>query len=157
MNYFSGIYMWWFHNRQETNMNIVKYTGPSNLKYAHEGDAAVDLCSAENLVLAPKDFKTIQTNTRMKLPVNTFGRICPRSGLARSHGIDVLAGVIDSNYRGDIQVILINHGNEPLEITQGMRIAQLVIQRYERCVFQRVSEVENDTSRGEGGFGSTGI
>jgi dUTP pyrophosphatase len=81
--------------------------------------------------------------------------IRPRSGLAAKHGIDVLAGVIDSDYRGEVRVILINHGDAPIHVKAGDRIAQMVIQEYARMIPVEVEEL-TDTARGDGGFGSTG-
>jgi dUTP pyrophosphatase len=89
------------------------------------------------------------------VPHGFYGRVAPRSGLATRHGLDVLAGVIDSDYRGEILCALINHGDELIEIKAGMRVAQLLIEAIatpEPCW----SEDLNETTRGEGGFGSTG-
>jgi dUTP pyrophosphatase len=90
----------------------------------------------------------------MQLPVNYWGELKPRSGLAARHGLDVLAGVIDSDYTGEIKVSLINHGEDQVEIKKGDRIAQIIIQKY-KSDWMEVSEFD-DTDRGSGGFGSTG-
>ena len=84
-----------------------------------------------------------------------MGLVWPRSGLAVRHGIDTLAGVIDSDYRGELRVVLVNHGDEPFRIAPGDRIAQLLVQRVERARFLATGEVE-ETARGASGFGSTG-
>jgi dUTP pyrophosphatase len=81
--------------------------------------------------------------------------VCPRSGLAVRHGIDTLAGVIDSDYRGEVRVVLVNHGHEPFRIAAGDRVAQLLVQRVERAGFTESISLD-ETARGEGGFGSTG-
>jgi dUTP pyrophosphatase len=83
------------------------------------------------------------------------GLVWPRSGLAVRHGIDTLAGVIDSDYRGEVRVVLVNHGDEPFRIARGDRVAQLLVQRVERAAFTAVASVD-ETDRGAGGFGSTG-
>jgi dUTP pyrophosphatase len=109
------------------------------------------------VVLAPGAHATIPTGITLALPPGTEGQVRPRSGLASRHGVTVLnaPGTIDADYRGEVAVILINHGSALFEITRGMRIAQLVISPISRVA---VSEVEHldDTGRGTGGFGSTG-
>jgi dUTP diphosphatase len=109
------------------------------------------------VVLAPGAHATIPTGITLALPPGTEGQVRPRSGLASRHGVTVLnaPGTIDADYRGEVAVILINHGSALFEITRGMRVAQLVISPISRVA---VSEVEHldDTGRGTGGFGSTG-
>ena len=83
------------------------------------------------------------------------GLVWPRSGLAVRHGLDTLAGVIDSDYRGEVRVVLVNHGRDPVTLARGDRIAQLLVQRVERATFTRVDGLV-ESRRGEGGFGSTG-
>ena len=97
----------------------------------------------------------MSTGLRLAIPEGHAGLVWPRSGLAVRHGIDTLAGVIDSDYRGEVKVVLVNHGDEPFTIAAGDRVAQLLVQRVERAAFRAVSTVEG-TARGEGGFGSTG-
>ena len=92
---------------------------------------------------------------RLQIPPGHVGLVWPRSGLAVRHGIDTLAGVIDSDYRGEVRVVLVNHGDEPFRIAPGDRVAQLLVQRVERAAFTAAAEID-DTDRGEGGFGSTG-
>jgi dUTP pyrophosphatase len=92
---------------------------------------------------------------RLEIPPGHVGLVWPRSGLAVRHGIDTLAGVIDSDYRGELKVVLVNHGHEPFRIAPGDRVAQLLIQRVERVRFT-ATEAVADTARGSGGFGSTG-
>jgi dUTP pyrophosphatase len=83
------------------------------------------------------------------------GLVWPRSGLALRHGIDTLAGVIDSDYRGEVRVVLVNHGEEPFRVSRGDRVAQLLVQRVERVGFVAAPAI-GETDRGDGGFGSTG-
>lgn len=110
------------------------------------------------ITLLPGEFRMIPTGIRLEIPVGYEVQVRPRSGLAAKHGITVLnsPGTIDSDYRGEIKVILINHGKEEFIINSGDRIAQLVAARVEQALFQLSDEL-NDSERGEGGFGSTGV
>jgi dUTP pyrophosphatase len=92
----------------------------------------------------------------MAIPVNRYGRIAPRSGLAVKYGIDVLAGVVDSDYRGEILVVLINHGKSPFKVEKGMAIAQIIFEKYHPVQFQQYTSLD-ETDRGEKGFGSTDV
>jgi dUTP pyrophosphatase len=125
--------------------------------YAHPGDAGLDLHAAEDLVLAPGERRAVATGLRVAIPEGWAGFVHPRSGLAARHGLTVAnaPGTIDSGYRGDLAVLLINLGPEPVGIDRGDRIAQLVLQEVGRA---RVVEVDalDSTVRGEGGLGSTG-
>jgi len=125
--------------------------------YAKSGDAGADLCAAHSTTLLPGEFKLIPTGIAMAIPLGYVGLIHPRSGLAAKHGITVLntPGTIDSGFRGEIKVILINHSQEVYNIERGERIAQLVIQKVEGAFFEPVDELDT-TDRGNGGFGSTG-
>jgi dUTP pyrophosphatase len=96
----------------------------------------------------------INTGISMEIPEGLFGMIKPRSGLANKHGIDVMAGVIDSDYRGEVKVLLINHGYEPFKVKHGDRIAQIVFMPYVSYASEVLESTE--TARGDGGFGSTG-
>ena len=98
----------------------------------------------------------ISTGWAMEMPVGYYAEIRPRSGLAVKHGIDTLAGVIDSDYRGEVKVLLINHSNKHFKIKSGDRIAQLVFRKHETPNVMIVSEL-GDSVRGSGGFGSTGV
>ncbi|MGX1737752.1 dUTP diphosphatase [Corynebacterium flavescens] len=125
---------------------------------AHRGDAGADLYAAQDLTLAPGERALVGTGIALALPLGTVGLVHPRSGLAAKHGLSVVntPGTIDADYRGEIKVCLINHDlHEPIEITRGMRIAQLVIQRVELVDFAEVDDLD-DTERGAGGYGSTG-
>ena len=126
--------------------------------YAHPGDAGLDIRSAEEAVLQPGERRLIGTGLAMALPEGYAAFVQPRSGLAARHGISIVntPGLIDCHYRGEVKVILVNLGGEPFRVKKGDRIAQMVIQRVERAEVLEVEELE-DTSRGEGGFGSTGL
>lgn len=127
-------------------------------QYAHEGDAGFDLCATEQVILTPGERALVKTGIAVQLPEGFELQVRPRSGLALKQGITVLntPGTVDSGYRGEIGVILINHGTEWFQITPGMRIAQGVISRYEKVAFQAVESLD-DSSRSAKGFGSTGV
>jgi dUTP pyrophosphatase len=131
--------------------------GPSAAlpEYASAGAAGADLRASEAVVIEPGARAAVPTGLRLELPAGHVGLVWPRSGLALRHGIDTLAGVIDSDYRGELKVVLVNHGDEPFRIAPGDRIAQLLLQRTERARFSAADAVA-DTERGSGGFGSTG-
>jgi deoxyuridine 5'-triphosphate nucleotidohydrolase len=114
-----------------------------------------DLSSLHKHLLAAGGQLRIPTGIAMAIPQGFYGRVAPRSGLAAKHGIDVMAGVIDPDYRGEIIVILINHGREAVWIEPGMRIAQLILERVGVLPVEVVDDL-NDTARGAGGFGSSG-
>lgn len=118
--------------------------------------AGYDLYSTENYVLKPEERKLFKTGLSMEIPSGLYGRIAPRSGLAFKHGLDVLAGVIDEDYRGEIGVILINLGNEDKSIVVNDKIAQIIFENYNEVNFVESSKLE-ETSRGSGGYGSTDI
>ena len=127
--------------------------------YAHLTDAGADLVSVENALLAPGQRVLIPTGIAIAIPNGYVGLVHPRSGLAVKNGIALVnaPGTIDSGYRGEIKVCLINlDPNETVELPAGSRIAQLVIQRVAFANFLEVSELD-DSDRGAGGFGSTGI
>lgn len=124
-------------------------------QYASAGSAGADLRASEPVVLPPGARAAVATGLRLQIPAGHVGLVWPRSGLAVRHGIDTLAGVVDSDYRGEVKVVLVNHGEEPFAIARGDRVAQLLLQRVERAAFA-VSGPLDETSRGEGGFGSTG-
>ncbi len=123
--------------------------------YSHPGDAGADLRSSVDAVIPARSKHLISTGIRLKLPSGHVGLIWPRSGLAVKHSLDCGAGVIDSQYRGEVKVLLFNHSTVEHAIRKGDRIAQLLIQKVERVEFFAVDDLE-DTARGKGGFGSTG-
>jgi dUTP pyrophosphatase len=120
-----------------------------------DGAAGYDLYSTEDYKLCVGERKLFKTGLQIEIPSGLYGRIAPRSGLAYKHGIDVLAGVIDSDYRGDIGVILINFGNEAFEVKTRDRIAQLIFESYDDTIFMEEGKL-SESDRGEGGYGSTG-
>jgi len=125
--------------------------------YARPGDAGLDLRASESVKLEPGERRLVSTGLAIAIPEGHAGLVLPRSGLAVQKGVTVLnaPGLIDSGYRGELKVLLINHGPVVVAIERGERIAQLVIQAVARA---RLVEVERlpDSARGEGGFGSTG-
>jgi dUTP pyrophosphatase len=125
--------------------------------YAKEGDAGADLYSVEDRVIYPGDRLLVGTGIAIELPRGHEAQIRPRSGLAYKKGITVLnsPGTIDEGYRGEIKVLLINHSEEPFVIEQGMRIAQMVIKKFEQFEFPIVEELDS-SERDAGGFGSSG-
>jgi dUTP pyrophosphatase len=127
--------------------------------YASLGAAGADLkaCVKQDVVLAPSESVLIPTGLRVEIPEGYEIQVRPRSGLALKHQVTVLntPGTIDSDYRGEIGVILINHGKAPFVITKGMRIAQIVLVKVEKALFI-LEEMLQMTSRGEGGFGHSG-
>jgi dUTP pyrophosphatase len=125
--------------------------------HARPGDAGLDLCAAVDMVIEPGEVKVVPTGLVIELPPETEAQVRPRSGLAVKHAVTVLntPGTIDEGYRGEVGVILINHGRQPFSITTGMRVAQLVVQR--RLVIEVVEvDAVSETERGAGGYGSTG-
>jgi len=127
--------------------------------YAKEGDACMDLCSYEDYILKRGERKAIGTGLRFEIPSGYEMQVRPRSGAAIKYGITVLntPGTVDSGYRGEVKVIMINLGEEPYSIHKGDRIAQAKISRVEDIVIQESIEELSETPRGSGGFGSTGV
>lgn len=122
-----------------------------------ENAAGYDLFAAEEFTLAPSSTYAVATDIAVAIPIGYYGRVAPRSGLAFKHGIDVYGGVIDSDYRGNIKVILYNSSTLlPFKIQKGDRIAQLILEKYYDAFWQEKNELP-ETKRGEGGLGSTGI
>ena len=137
----------------------VKIVSRSGLLPAYEtsGSAGMDIRSEESLVIQPGDRALVSTGLFIELPEGYEAQIRARSGFAVRNGIGLVNGIgtIDSDYRGEIKVSLINWGKEPFEIQKGDRIAQMVVSRYERVAWDAVEDLE-DTGRGTGGFGSSG-
>jgi len=125
--------------------------------YATHGAAGMDVVAAEELVLAPGQRHAVSTGFSIAIPEGFEVQVRPRSGLALKHGITCLntPGTIDSDYRGEVKVILANLGSEPFEIRRGERIAQLVPAPVLKAAFREVASLD-ETARGAGGFGSTG-
>ena len=125
--------------------------------YATSGAAGMDVVSAEHVTIAPGARHPVATGLAMAIPHGFEIQVRPRSGLALKHGITVpnTPGTIDSDYRGELKILLINHGTEPFAIARGDRVAQLVLAPVVQARWDEVDELD-DTSRGSGGFGSTG-
>ena len=130
-------------------------SGESIPVYSHPGDAGADLKSCVDAIIPAKGKQLISTGIRLKIPAGHVGLIWPRSGLAIKHSLDCGAGVIDSEYRGEIKVLLFNHSDQDYAIKHGDRVAQLIVQKFVKVEFIPVDSLE-DTARGENGFGSTG-
>lgn len=128
--------------------------------YATDGSAGLDLLAAvdTDMELAPGARAAVPCGIALALPAGYEGQVRPRSGLALNHGVTLLnaPGTIDSDYRGEVKAILINHGTAPFRISRGMKVAQLVVARHERATLEQVNELPSSV-RGEGGFGSTGM
>jgi dUTP pyrophosphatase len=129
-------------------------------EYATEGAAGMDVCAAveSDVHIAPLETKLIPTGFSIELPQGYEAQIRPRSGLALKYQVGILnsPGTIDSDYRGEVKIILTNFGKEPFTVKRGDRIAQMVVHRYARVEWEEVEQV-NTTSRGAGGFGHTGV
>lgn len=126
---------------------------------AHATDAGADLYSVEKVHLAPGERALVGTGIALVLPAGTVGLIHPRSGLAAKQGLSIVntPGTIDADYRGELKVCLVNlDPTTPVDIEPGMRIAQLLVQRVELASFTEVESLD-DTERGAGGYGSTGV
>ena len=126
--------------------------------YAHPGDAGADLVTAVDLTLQPGERALVPTGIALAVPEGYVALVHPRSGLAARHGLSIVntPGTIDAGYRGEVKVLLVNHDPvEAIALRRGDRVAQLVFQRVEQAAFTEV-EVLPDTSRGAGGYGSTG-
>jgi len=126
-------------------------------KYAHEGDAGLDLYSIEEMILQPGRSGLVKTGIAIELPENTEAQIRPRSGLALKHNVTVLnsPGTVDEGYRGEICVLLINHSNHYYQIQKGEKIAQMVIKPTIKLDVIEVTSL-SVSARGQGGYGSTG-
>jgi dUTP pyrophosphatase len=126
--------------------------------YAHPGDAGADLVTAVDVRLAPGERALVPTGIALALPEGYVALVHPRSGLAARHGLSIVntPGTIDAGYRGEIKVLLVNHDpREPIALKRGDRVAQLVVQRFERAAFLAVDHLP-ESARGSGGYGSTG-
>lgn len=119
--------------------------------------AGYDIYASEDAVIPAQGQGLVATDISIIVPIGTYGRVAPRSGLAVKHGISTGAGVIDADYRGEVKIVLFNHSTKDFEIKSGDRIAQLVLEKIINADIVEISKEELDTTdRGEGGFGSTG-
>ena len=143
------------------NVNFVNTSGNPDPEFATSGSAGFDLRSAVDITIESGEFEKVPTGLFFELPLHFEMQVRPRSGLAAKYGVTVLntPGTIDSDYRGEIIVILINHGKEPFKIEKGDRIAQGIIAQTTRSYINlnRVDQISDNTDRSSGGFGSTGI
>ena len=143
-----------------TKIRIINRGSQQLPAYATPQSAGMDLRANidESITLNPMERRIIPTGLYMALPPGYEAQVRPRSGLALKHGITVLnsPGTIDADYRGEIGVLLVNLSNEPFVITEGERIAQMVIARHEQGQFEEVDQLDQ-TERGEGGYGHTGV
>ena len=126
--------------------------------YAHKGDSGVDLYAAEDYLLKPMERKLIGTGIKIEVPHGYEAQVRPKSGLAVEHGISHAnsIGTIDSCYRGEIKIPLINFSDKPYKIEKGKKIGQMVFAKVEEAVFEETEELE-ETTRNDSGFGSTGL
>ena len=141
---------------EDDKLQVELLTRDAKLPFRATAESAgMDLCITEDLVLKPHDRKLAPTSLRMCTPPGTYGRIAPRSGLSLK-GIDIGAGVIDRDFRGELKVLLINNSNQSFTFLKGDRIAQLILERISNAQITPVEWLDS-TVRNEGGFGSTGI
>jgi dUTP pyrophosphatase len=119
--------------------------------------AGYDLASAEDVIVPARGKAIAKTDLAMVIPLGHYGRIAPRSGFSWKKHTDIGAGVIDADYRGNVGVVIFNHSDEDINVSQGDRVAQLIIEQISTPVVEDVEGELDDTDRGEGGFGSTGM
>ena len=139
-------------------LNVKKLVPHAKLpERASAGAAGYDIYSTDGYVISPGHRVVVSTGISIVFPEGTYGRIAPRSGLAVKHGLDVLAGVIDPDYQGELKVVLYNSDPKvPFVIRPGYRIAQLILEKYEVHDVYEIETIDMTTERGEDGFGSTG-
>jgi dUTP pyrophosphatase len=140
-------------------LNVQRLSPTATLpSYSHPGDAGLDLYASVAVAIEPGETRLVGTGISIELPPNTEAQIRPRSGLALKQGITVLntPGTIDQGYRGEVGVILINHGRSRFDVQPGMKIAQMVVAPFVRVTVEEAGELTS-TARGHGGFGSTGV
>ncbi len=139
------------------NLAIKKLLPEATLpQYAHDTDAGMDLCSVEQLTVHPQERVLVSTGIALAIPTGYVGLVWDKSGIATKTGLTTLAGVIDSGYRGELKIALLNTSTENYTIVPGQKIAQLLIQPIMHPVLREVDSLPA-TERGDGGFGSTGL
>jgi len=138
-------------------IKIQKTSDVPTPNYAHKGDSGVDLYAAEEITLKPMERKLIPTGLKVEIPLGYEGQVRPKSGLAINHGIGYVnaIGTIDSGYRGEIKIPVINFGDKSYTFEKGKKVGQMVFAKVEEAVFEESNDL-SDTSRKDGGFGSTG-
>ena len=124
--------------------------------YAHTGDAGMDLYAAENVNIKPGERKVVATGMKMEIPSGYVGLIWDKSGLASKNGLKIMGGVIDATYRGEAGVVIVNLSDQEYRVEKNNKIAQMLIQKVASAEIEEVENLEN-TSRGDGGFGSSGM
>lgn len=149
------------HHDMSLSVQIICEPGARLPSYGSNLAAGADLYAwlpNDSITLAVGERVLVPTGIKIQLPVGYEAQVRPRSGLASKHGVTVLntPGTIDADYRGEVKVILINLGSEPFIIRDGDRIAQMVVAAHQRCSFEETDHLD-DTTRGSGGFGSTGV
>lgn len=139
-------------------VKIIKIADIKTPSYVHKGDSGMDLCAAEECLLKPMERKLISTGIKIAIPYGYEAQIRPKSGLALEHGISHAncVGTIDSSYRGEIKIPLINFGNKPYKVEKGKKIGQMVFTKVEEAILEEAEELDI-TTRNENGFGSTGL
>ena len=141
---------------EEQPLKVRKLSSSARLPVrASNGAAGYDLFSAEECTIQPRTRKVVKTDISIAVPAKHYGRVAPRSGLSFKYGIDIAAGVIDSDYRGPLGIVMVNNGTAAFEIQAGDRVAQLLLERVSCPAVEEVDELD-DTARGAAGFGSTG-
>ncbi len=140
------------------SIKIKKIAGAKTPSYAHKGDSGVDLYSAEDCLLNPMERKLVATGIKIAIPHGYEGQVRPKSGLSVEHGISHsnCVGTIDSCYRGEIKIPMINLGDKPYRIEKGKKIGQMIFSKVEEAFFEEVEDL-GETTRSEKGFGSTGL
>ena len=151
--YFCQFYFSWFMLKVKIQKTDLEIKTPT---YAHAGDAGMDLYAAENIIIKPGERKVVATGVKMEIPAGYVGLIWDKSGLASKNGLKTMGGVIDSTYRGEVGVVVMNLGDREYRVEKNAKIAQMLIQRIENIEIEEVNNLEN-SSRGEGGFGSSGM
>tara|TARA_Y100001938_G_scaffold7351_1_gene9056 strand:+ start:2062 stop:2511 length:450 start_codon:yes stop_codon:yes gene_type:complete len=145
-----------FKERLKVRCKIKKLSSDAQMPTkAHSSDAGYDLYSSEPIILAPMERKVVKTGIAIALPTSLYGRVAPRSGLAVKKGLDVLAGVVDSSYRGEVGVVLINLSNERIYLDKGSKIAQLILEAHHDAQWEEVDSLP-ESDREDRGFGSSG-
>ncbi len=124
--------------------------------YSYDDDAGFDLFSVEDLEIKPNQRVQVPTGIALQIPIGFVGLIWDKSGLSHNFGLKTLGGVVDSGYRGEVKVGIVNLSDEIYVVKKGQKIAQMIIQQKETCEIEEVDELDN-SERGEGGFGSSGI
>lgn len=140
----------------DETLKVQKLGPDARMPRLSPGSVGYDLFSTEDCFLKPLERQLVSTQIAIQIPSGCYGRIAPRSGLAMKQGIDIMAGVIDPDYTGEIKVLVVNLSDESQLLEQGSRIAQLILERCTITELEKVSKLDT-TERGEKGFGSSGI